>query len=96
MEDRLYRTAVNRYGKQAQLIVAVEELAELQKEITKHLRGENNQEHITEEIADVEIMLEQVKMMCDINESQITVWKKRKRERLKKKLEDDCYVSGRS
>lgn len=33
MEDRLYRDTINRYGKIAQSIVAVEELSELQKKL---------------------------------------------------------------
>lgn len=38
MEDRLYRDTINRYGKIAQTIVGIEELSELQKELTKYLR----------------------------------------------------------
>ena len=35
----LYREAIDRYGADAQCVVAVEELSELQKELCKHLRG---------------------------------------------------------
>lgn len=49
------------YGKESQSIVAIEELSELQKELCKMLRGIGNPEHLAEEIADVEIMLCQIK-----------------------------------
>ena len=38
-----------------QVIVAIEELSELQKELCKSLRGDTNYDNIIEEIADVEI-----------------------------------------
>ena len=40
-------------------------MAELQKELSKLLRGNSNLKAITEEIADVEIMLEQLKIIFD-------------------------------
>ncbi len=49
------------YGKESQSIVAIEELSELQKELCKMLRGIGSTEHLAEEIADVEIMLCQIK-----------------------------------
>lgn len=49
------------HGKEGQSIVAIEELSELQKELCKMLRGIGNPEHLAEEIADVEIMLCQIK-----------------------------------
>ena len=51
------------YGKEMQMVVAVEELGELQKEVLKALRQRANPKHIAEEIADVEIVLEQLKVM---------------------------------
>ena len=53
------------FGKNKQCIVALEELSELQKEICKHLRGYDNRHAVAEEIADVEIMLEQLKIIFD-------------------------------
>ena len=55
----LYSYLKNKYGYK-QIIVAIEELSELQKELTKSLRDKIDKEHLTEEIADVKIMLEQV------------------------------------
>lgn len=48
------------HGKRTKLIVAIEELSELTKELTKDLRGEGNRDHIIEEICDVDLMLSQL------------------------------------
>ena len=63
----VYNTAINRYGRGAQCVVALEELSECQKEICKFLRGNGNLEHLAEEVADATIMLEQVQLMFDLN-----------------------------
>ena len=57
-----------------QCIVAIEEMSELQKELCKFLRGEqyfdvNHFAHVREEIADVQIMLDQLKMIFDDGET---------------------------
>ena len=80
--------AIETYGKDMQTIVAIEEMAELQKELTKALRGRPNIENIIEEMADVYIMLVQIRLMYDIdineivNNETIKIW--RLRERLKR------------
>ena len=53
------------YGTKSQEDVAIEEMAELQKAILKHRRsaGEKTRADIVEEIADVENMLEQLKII---------------------------------
>ena len=56
----IYDKALLCYGEQTQLVVALEELSECQKEICKILRGTGNSSHLAEEIADSLIMLEQV------------------------------------
>jgi NTP pyrophosphatase (non-canonical NTP hydrolase) len=70
-EDKeLYKKLIQTYG-QTQMIVAIEELSELQKELTKSLRGKNNKESIIEEMADVYIMLEQMKLYYGIDDKAI-------------------------
>ncbi len=59
---------IDHYGHESQKMMLLEEMAELQKEICKEFRGELNKEAITEEVADVLIMLEQVQMMYDISD----------------------------
>ena len=64
----ILQQAIDRYGMDAQLKMVLEEMSELQKEICKFWRGKNNREQIAEEVADVEIMLEQVRMMFQIED----------------------------
>jgi hypothetical protein len=64
----VYEKAIARNGMLLQSIVAIEELSEVQKEICKYLRGNNNREQIAEEVADATIMLEQLRVIFDINE----------------------------
>lgn len=76
-----YKIIIEHYGKEMQKIVAIEELAELQKEITKDLRGKTNETGLIEEIADVEIMLEQLKAMYEIDKDQLEKIKELKIQR---------------
>ena len=59
----LYSKLILKYGKEMQIIVAIEELSELQKALTKSLRGKGKLCDIAEEITDVEIMCEQLKFI---------------------------------
>ena len=58
--------AIETYGKDMQLNVAVEELSELIKEICKHKRGRDNIDNIIEEMADCYIMLQQLMIIFGI------------------------------
>ena len=65
---KTYMNALIAYGDQKQMIVAVEELSECQKEICKILRGGENFSHLAEEIADVLIMMEQMALIFGLEE----------------------------
>lgn len=65
-KDKIYRQALEKWG-YLQKVVAIEEMSELQKELSKNLRGKDNRLDIAEEVADVEIMLEQMKILYGIN-----------------------------
>ena len=69
-EERVktYTNALCRYGRNVQMVVALEELSECQKEICKILRGGGDPEHLAEEIADATIMLEQLRLIFSIND----------------------------
>ena len=60
--------AIAHYGADSQTFMLFEEMAELQKEICKSRRGEDNRRFIADEIADVEIMLAQMKIIYDCAE----------------------------
>ena len=66
---RVYEDALNKNGQKMQATVAIEEMSEVIKELTKAMRGELNRAHLAEEVADAKIMLEQVCEMFDINDS---------------------------
>ena len=78
----IYRKAFDRFGKVNQITVAIEELSELQKELCKVLRGNMNIENVLEEIADVEIMIEQLRIMFNADRD-IDKVKAQKIDRLK-------------
>lgn len=70
------------FGEEHQLDVAIEELSELIKEICKSKRGSANKEKVCEEMADVYIMLEQLKLIYSFDESDIDGWMTFKLRRL--------------
>ena len=84
-ENAVCKRAVDAYGKEHQLIICMEEMAELTKELTKNLRGRRNLQDISEEVADVEIMLEQVKVIFDLKE-EVSEAKEAKLLRLQKRI----------
>lgn len=79
--NEVYKEAIDTFGDISQMMMVIEEMAELQKEISKNFRGEKNITHIAEEIADVEIMLEQMKLLFDISKD-VEVWREAKTKRL--------------
>ena len=77
--------ALRAWGAEMQSVVAAEELSELQKELCKSVRGEDNADAIAEEIADVQIMLEQMLLLHDCRDD-VDEWRRRKLERLEQRL----------
>ena len=65
--QQIYRQLIDKFGERQQIIVAIEELSELQKELCKWLRDNNNIDNIVEELADVYIMLQQLELIFDID-----------------------------
>lgn len=55
------KTIANHYGKEHQILIAIEEMSELTKELCKYFRRYDRTREITEEMADAFIMLEQLK-----------------------------------
>ena len=77
---------INKFNEK-QLIVAIEELSELQKELCKSLRNKDKiiLDNLIEEIADVEIMLEQMKIYFDLPNLKIQLKKQEKIDRTKER-----------
>lgn len=84
-DERILDEAIRQYGMNAQVIMVFEEMSELQKELCKHLRGKDNLHEIAEEIADVEIMLAQMKMVFNCAE-EVSKWRQKKIARLEERL----------
>ena len=82
----IFEKAIETYGSDLQKQVAIEEMAELTKEICKDFRGKGNREHILEEIVDVSIMLEQLQIMYDISTSEMLSAVESKVKRLEERL----------
>lgn len=82
--EELYLGLEQKFGRNNQLTVAIEELAELQKELTKAIRGKANDMRIAEEIADVVICLDQISLFFDPDNSKYELFRKFKLDRLKK------------
>lgn len=61
----IYCAALELWGGEAQTLMVMEEMSELQKELCKHARGKDNRKEIAEEIADVRIMLDQMCILHD-------------------------------
>lgn len=64
-DEKLFLRALYTFGAEAQTLMVFEEFSELQKELCKHSRGKENRMEIAEEIADVQIMLEQMILLYD-------------------------------
>lgn len=65
----VYEDAIALWGAENQEKMVVEEMSELTKEICKHWRGRDNLDAIADEIADVTIMLEQLRMIYNLNDA---------------------------
>ena len=66
-EENILLQAIAEYGAEAQTDMMIEEMSELTKALLKHRRKESKEtlDNILEEIADVQIMLDQMKLIHD-------------------------------
>jgi NTP pyrophosphatase (non-canonical NTP hydrolase) len=89
--NEIYKNAINKWGKEIQIEIAIEEMAELIKALQKIKRstGQTTEwinliHNVCEEIADVEIMIEQLKLIFP--NSIVMDYKIGKIDRLKQRL----------
>ena len=82
----LYSKVIKTWGEGPQLLMVIEEMAKLTKEICKTFRGEDNIEQLCEETADVLIMLEQLQIIF-ADPIKVYDYKQKKLTRLKERLE---------
>lgn len=91
----LFRQAVDTFGADHQMVKAMEELSELSVAIAKYMECTGDvdarardflRENVSEEMADVEIMLAQLKIMLE-NSGEVAAWRLRKRKRLERTID---------
>lgn len=90
-DNEIMQRAVWKYGPAAQEVKAIEELSELSQAICKVIEAHKKESlnnlvdcvaHMFEEMADVEIMLAQLKIIYSDAEREVGVWKSKKLQRL--------------
>lgn len=96
-KEEIYQKALSLWGIDTQIKMVFEEMAELQKELCKYFRSNrspNTLANIREEIADVEIMLAQMKYIFDREGTEIENIKIKKLEQLESRILEE-YESKR-
>ena len=83
MMPTVYQQALDHFGATNQIGQTIGEMAELTDKLIKRtLQGRGDDAGICEEIADVEIMLAQLRLIFDPTSTVVCDWKLRKIERL--------------
>ena len=90
----LYKLVIETYGSEAQINQGIEEMAELIQAINKFRRNPSvypSWRNIAEELVDVEIMLEQYKLIYNVSTETISNFKSLKLKRLADRLGVKTY-----
>lgn len=92
----VWRESIEKYGKEAQSIVCMEECSELIQAVSKRLRGKPGAtDNLAEEMADVTICLYLLKEMYGITDEQLNEWIARKTARQYERMQaDDPFMEG--
>ena len=91
-KQEIYKEAVNQWGEDAQINMAIEEMAELISALQHYRRHESwggkvTVADIADEVADVEIMMEQLRFMFNIDSLYLFNIKEQKLDRVKRLLQ---------
>ena len=85
----ILQSAINKWGADAQMGVLVEECAELIQAVSKIKRGEgarDDWDNFAEELADVQIMIDQMRLI--VGPGTVDDWEEHKLSRLERRLDD--------
>lgn len=95
-QHAVWRESIEKYGKETQSIVCMEECSELIQAISKRLRGKPDAtDNLAEEMADVTICLYLLKEMYGITDEQLDEWIARKTARQSKRMQaDDPFLES--
>lgn len=90
---KLYRMAANKWGERAQLEMIQEEATELALAVRKFIRNQDKKslDAVASEIADVEIMIEQIKNLYPGIEAFAEMERDRKLNRLQTRIETNKF-----
>ena len=86
--EKIFAKTIVKNGIKLQSVIAMEECSELTKEISKFIRGKGIKDNLVEEMADVLIVIEQLKMMYAISPQELGEMVDKKVNRLKERLEE--------
>lgn len=95
---RIVNEAIEKYGRDHQMMVAVEELSELQKEICKVARKDVcvwDIDALTEEMADVRLMLFELQVMFQIKTTELDAIEQMKLNRLEERMIRDDIIRNK-
>lgn len=95
MIESITKQMVEKYGDK-QVVVAIEELSELTKELCKYLRGEPNTQNILEELADCCIVLEEMQTFFNITSEQLDEQINKKLQRTKSRYLEGVYTNDKT
>lgn len=86
--ELIIRRVIDKYGHKHQTLIAMEELGELQHELSKFIRDKGDRNHLIEEYADVCIVLKELKTMYNITDAEIYEMVDKKFTRLEDRLDE--------
>lgn len=87
-EEATLRKVINKLGNEAQCRQAMEECAELIQAVNKNLRSAGAKENLIEEMADVGIMLDQLRIMFEIKDTEINKIRCEKMKQIKRMVKE--------
>lgn len=90
IED-LLQQATDTWGEESQMLLAIEECGELIAVLSQYMRGRKTKTDVAEEIADVSLMMRQLRLLFGWDE--VNVIEVNKIKRLKMRLER-CDING--
>lgn len=95
-QHAVWRESIEKYGKETQSIVCMEECSELIQAVSKRLRGKPDAiDNLAEEMADVTICLYLLKEMYGITDEQLNEWIARKTARQYERMQaNDPFLKG--
>lgn len=93
-QQKVCADVIKFYGYDMQRMVAIEEMSELTKELSKQKRGKGDRAHIIEEIADVYICLEMLEQMNGITREELYQWIDKKVSRIDKDIKSKGKIEA--